>query len=69
MDFDEYLTKNLQTRYDRSQYLALKDQINSFKAKFYTTTNQLNCSNILSPTDESAALLAKINSMKTAVNS
>ncbi len=51
LDFDEYLTNNLQSRYNRSQFLALKDEVNSFKAKFYTTTNQLNCSSILSATD------------------
>gem|GEM_PF-2512520 len=51
MDIDEYLNNNLQSRYNRSQFLALKDEVNSFKAKFYTTTNQLNCSSILSATD------------------
>jgi hypothetical protein len=52
MDFDEYLSNNLQARYNRSQYLALKDQVNTFRSKFYTQNNQLNCSNILSASDE-----------------
>jgi len=69
MDIDEYLNNNLQSRYNRSQFLALKDEVNSFKAKFYTTTNQLNCSSILSATDIWTALSGKIATMKTLVDS
>ena len=68
-DFDEYLNTNFQSRYNRSQYLALKTQINNYQSKFYTVTNQLNCSNILSTTDESAALLTKITTMSIAIHS
>lgn len=69
MDFDEYMNNNFQNRYNRSQYLALKQQVESFQAKFYTNTNQLNCSNILSTSDEGTALFSKINAMSIAVNS
>lgn len=69
MDFDEYLTNNLQSRYNRTQFVALKNDVEKFKAKYYTNTNQLNCSSVLSTTDESAALLARITAMSTAVGS
>ena len=69
MDLDEYLTNNLQSRYDRSQYITLKNDIDAFKTKFYASTNQLNCSNILSTTDVSTALLSRINTMKSLVSS
>lgn len=69
MDFNEYLNNNLKNRYDHGQYISLKNEVNGFKAKFYTIANQLNCSNALATSDESAALLAKINTMKIAVNS
>lgn len=69
MDLDEYMTSNLQNRYDRSQFLALREEVNNFKYFYYTKTNQLNCANILSTTDKSTALLNKIAAMKVAVNS
>ncbi|MEI6773749.1 MAG: hypothetical protein WCL18_02790 [bacterium] len=68
-DFDEYMSKNFQNRYNHAQYLALKNQINTFKAKFYTGTNQLNCANVLSTSDEGTALLTKIIAMNAVVNS
>ena len=68
-DFDQYLADNFQTWYSRSWYLDLKNQVNVFKAKFYTITNQLNCTSILSINDEGTALLAKINAMRIVVNS
>jgi len=68
-DFDEYMSNNFQSRYNRNQYIALKNQVNAFKAKFYTNTNQLNCSSVLSTTDESTVLINKINAMKIVVNS
>lgn len=69
MDLDEYLTNNLQARYNRSQFVTLKNDIAKYKTKYYTTTSQLNCSNILSTTDESTALLSRINAMKAIANS
>jgi len=68
-DFQEYLNNSFQNWYDRAQYLTLKDQVNKFKSKFYITTNQLNCSNILATSDEVTTLLNKINTMKIAANS
>lgn len=67
-DFDEYLAKNFQSRYSLTWYLALKNQVNTFKAKFYND-GHLNCTNILSTNDDSATLLTKINAMKLAINS
>jgi len=69
MDIDEYMTNNLQARYNRSQYLALKAEVDNFKSMYYTTTNQLNCSSILSATDMGTSLLAKITTMNAAVSS
>jgi|GEM_PF-1117509 len=69
MDLDEYLTNNLQTRYNRSKFVALKNDVATYKAKYYTNTSQINCSNILSTTDDSVALLTRINVMKALVNS
>ena len=68
-DLNGYLNNSLQNRYNRSQYLTLKDEVNAFKAKFFTTTNQLNCTNILSANIESTWLSAKITTMSIAVNS
>jgi predicted transcriptional regulator len=68
-DLNTYLNTSLQNRYNRNQYLALKAEVNAFKAKFYTATNQLNCSNILSTTTESTGLSTKITTMSIAVNS
>jgi DNA repair exonuclease SbcCD ATPase subunit len=69
MDLDEFLTNNLQSRYNRSQFTTLKNDIANYKAKYYTKTNQLNCSSILSTVDEGTALLTRINTMKIAVGS
>ncbi|HBB04215.1 TPA: hypothetical protein DCZ39_04970 [Patescibacteria group bacterium] len=69
MDLDEYLNNNFQIRYNRSQFMTLQKEINAFKSKYYTSTNQLNCSNIVSTVDASTALLTKINAMKITVNS
>ena len=69
MDLDEYLTNNLQNRYNRTQYLTLKADVESFRSMYYTSTNQLNCSNILSTTDTSASLLTRIAAMNATVNS
>ena len=69
MDFDEYLTNNLQNRYNRAQFLALKNDVEKFKTKYYTSVNQLNCSSVLSTTDESAVLSARITTMKAIVGS
>jgi archaellum component FlaC len=69
MDLDEYVTNNLQSRYNRSQFVALKNDIAAYKAKYYTVSSQLNCTNLLSTTDESAALLARIHAMKLVVDS
>lgn len=69
MDFDEYFSNNFQNRYNRTQYLALKKQVDTFRSKFYTTTNQLNCTNMLSTSDEGTALFTKIYAMQTTVNS
>lgn len=69
MDFDEYLASNLKSRYNHSQYLALKSEIAAYKAKFYTSANQLNCSTISSTTEEDAMLITKIAVMRTMVNS
>jgi hypothetical protein len=52
-DLNGYLNTSMQNRYNRSQYLTLKDEVNAFKAKFFTATNQLNCINILSASPES----------------
>lgn len=51
-DLNDFINNNFQTRYNRSQYLALKNEVNIFKAKYYTINNQLNCSNILATSDE-----------------
>jgi hypothetical protein len=69
MDLDEYMTDNLQSRYNRTQYLALQNDVNTFKSTFYTTNNQLNCSSILGTTDASMSLLTRINAMSAAVSS
>lgn len=68
-DLNDFINNNFQTRYNRSQYLALKNEVNIFKAKYYTINNQLNCSNILATSDEWLSLLTKINTMTIAVNS
>ena len=68
-DFNNYLNNTFKGRYDRSQYLGLKDQIDAFEAKYYTINNQLNCTNILSMSDEATALISKITSMKALVDS
>lgn len=52
MDFDEYLTNTFQNRYNRSQYLALKEEVNTYRSKYYTITDQLNCPSIFAPIDE-----------------
>ncbi|MCX6824953.1 MAG: peptidoglycan-binding domain-containing protein [candidate division SR1 bacterium] len=69
MDLDGYLSSNLQTRYNRSQLLSLQNDINTFKAKYYTEAKQLNCSNLLSLTDESPQLLTRITAMKAMIDS
>ncbi|MEI7918964.1 MAG: hypothetical protein WCH65_01795 [bacterium] len=69
LDLDEYVANNLKSRYDRSQYLSLQDQIKVFSSKFYTQTNQLNCSSITNTTDETTYLLTKIAAMASQVNS
>ncbi|MEI6671983.1 MAG: hypothetical protein WCL02_01085 [bacterium] len=69
LDFDGYMNNNFKNRYDRNQYLSLKDEIATFRSKFYISTYKLNCPNILSTNDEGPNLLIKINAMKTAVNS
>ncbi|MFA7298793.1 MAG: peptidoglycan-binding protein [Candidatus Absconditabacterales bacterium] len=69
MDLDEYLTNNLQTRYNRASFVALKNDIAKYKTKYHSSINQLNCSNILSTSDESTALLNRINAMKIVVGS
>lgn len=69
MDLDEYMTNNLQNRYNRSQFLALREEVNNFKYFYYTKTNQLNCANVLSTTDQSTVLLNKIAAMKVIVGS
>ena len=69
LDFDEYMNNNLQNRYNRDQYIALKSEVNAFKAKYYASVSQLNCSNILSTSDDGTSLLAKIATMNTAVGS
>ena len=68
-DLNGYLNTSMQNRYNRSQYLTLRDEVNTFKAKFFTNTNQLNCINILSASPESTWLSAKITTMSIAVNS
>ena len=68
-DFNNYLNNTFKGRYDRSQYLGLKDQIDAFEAKYYTINNQLNCTNILSMSDEATALISKITAMKALVDS
>lgn len=69
LDIDEYFTKIFQNRYDHGEYIVLKKQVEEFQEKFYTPAYQLNCSNILSTTNETAALLAKIATMQSQVNS
>lgn len=69
LDFDGYMNNNFKNRYDRNLYLSLKDEIDTFRSKFYIGKYSLNCSNILSPNDESTNLLIKINTMKATVNS
>jgi len=69
MDLDEYLTNIFQNRYNRNQYLTLKNQVRIFSTKFYTTTNQLNCTNILAALDDDSTILANIRTMKSVVNS
>ena len=69
LDLDEYVANNLKSRYDRSQYLSLQDPIKVFSSKFYTQTNQLNCSSITNTTDETTYLLTKIAAMASQVNS
>ena len=69
MDLDEYLTNNLQSRYDRTQYLTLKTEVDNFRKIYYTTNDQLNCSNVLSATDIGTALSGKIATMKVLVGS
>jgi len=68
-DFTTYLNNTFQGRYDRSQYLALKDQIDAFEAKYYTINNQLNCTNILAMSDQATALISKITTMQVLVDS
>lgn len=68
-DLNGYLNTSMQNRYNRSQYLTLKDEVNAFKAKFFTATNQLNCANILSASPESTWISVKITTMSIAVNS
>jgi len=68
-DFDEYFNNNFKNRYNRAQYLVLKNEIDTFQSKFYISTNKLNCSNILSASEDAATLLTKINAMKIVVNS
>lgn len=69
MDFDEYFSNNFGARYNRSQYLALKKQVDAFESKFYSNTHQLNCANIFSSSDEGVSLLNNIYAMQTTVNS
>ncbi len=69
IDFDEYFSNNFQNRYNRTQYLALKKQVDTFRSKFYTNTNQLNCLNVLASSDEGTALFNKIYAMQATVNS
>lgn len=69
MDIDEYVSNSLQNRYDRSQYLSLKDDVENLTSLYYTSSKQLNCSNILSSLDTGASLLARIATMQVAVNS
>jgi len=71
MDLDQYLTNALQNRYNRSQYLALKEQVNNFVSRFYIAPNQLNCTNIVTIPDaeEINSLGAKITAMNAVVNS
>ncbi|MCX6824146.1 MAG: peptidoglycan-binding domain-containing protein [candidate division SR1 bacterium] len=68
-DLDDYVTNSFQSIYNRASFLTLKNDIINYTLKYYTPTNQLNCSSILSTTDESAALLTRINTMKILVNS
>ena len=68
-DFTTYLNNTFQGRYDRSQYLALKDQIDAFEAKYYTINNQLNCTNILAMSDQATELISKITNMQSLVDS
>ncbi|MEI6118436.1 MAG: hypothetical protein WCP92_04280 [bacterium] len=68
-DLDDYVTNSFQSLYNRTAFVSLKNDILKYKAKYYTPTNQLNCTSILSTTDESAALLTRIHAMKILVNS
>lgn len=68
LDVDEYMTKNLQSRYDRAAYLSLKSDVERYKAKYYSGAS-LNCVNALSSSNEGSGLLAKIASMKISLNS
>ncbi|MEI7558628.1 MAG: hypothetical protein WCJ45_07740 [bacterium] len=68
-ELDGYLADTLQKRYDRNKYLALKKEVAAYKSRFFTTTNQLNCSNILATDTGSASLLAKIAAMKIVASS
>jgi len=69
MDIDEYVSNSLQNRYNRSTYVALKDEVEKVTSLYYTSSKQLNCSNMLSTVDSSASLLVKIANMKIEVNS
>jgi len=69
MDLDEYLTSKLENRYNRTAYVALKSEVATFKSKYYSETNQLNCANFISATDIGSSLTAKIDAMKVTVNS
>ena len=51
-DLNQYLSDTFQPRYNRTQYLSLKEEVNAFKAKFYVSAYQLNCTNILGTTTE-----------------
>ncbi len=69
MDINEYVSNSMKNRYDRSQYLTLKNDVDHLLSLYYTSSKQLNCSNMLSTLDTGGNLLLRITAMQLAVHS